>query len=94
LDTAHIWLAIGMFGQLLFSGRWLLQWLISEKAGRSIVPKAFWYLSLAGGLTLLCYAIYQRDPVFILGNSVNSVIYLRNLFLLYREQMAEPPGIT
>jgi lipid-A-disaccharide synthase-like uncharacterized protein len=86
MTTAQIWLAIGMMGQLLFSGRWLVQWFVSEKAGRSVVPKTFWYLSLAGGLTLLGYSIYKQDPVFILGNSMNSVIYLRNLYLLYREQ--------
>jgi len=92
MTAEQIWIAIGMFGQLLFSGRWLVQWLISEKAGRSIVPKAFWVLSLGGGLTLLSYSIYQRDPVFILGNSINSVVYLRNLYLIYREHAIAPPG--
>ncbi len=94
MTTAQVWLVIGMIGQLLFSGRWLLQWMSSEKAGRSIVPKAFWVLSLAGGLTLLSYAIYQRDPVFILGNAVNSVIYLRNLYLIYREHAVKPLGVV
>ena len=91
MSTETVWIGIGMLGQLLFSGRWLLQWLISEKHGRSIVPKVFWYLSLAGGLILLSYSIYQRDPVFILGNTLNSVIYLRNLYLIYREQAAAEP---
>ncbi|MSR14429.1 MAG: lipid A biosynthesis protein [Gammaproteobacteria bacterium] len=94
MDTEQIWLAVGMFGQLLFSGRWLLQWMTSEKAGRSVIPKAFWYLSLAGGATVLSYAIYKRDPVFILGSAMSSIIYLRNLVLLYREQTVEPPRIT
>lgn len=88
-----IWITIGMLGQLMFSGRWLLQWLISERHGRSIVPKMFWYLSLAGGLILLSYSIYQLDPVFILGNSINSIVYMRNLYLIYREQSANLPSI-
>lgn len=92
MTAEQTWIAIGMFGQLLFSGRWLVQWLISEKAGRSVVPKVFWVLSLGGGLTLLSYSIYQRDPVFILGNSMNSVVYLRNLYLIYREHAIAPPS--
>jgi lipid-A-disaccharide synthase-like uncharacterized protein len=88
VTTGQWWIAIGMLGQLLFSGRWLIQWFASERLGRSVVPKMFWYLSTLGGLTLLAYSIYQRDPVFILGNSMNSVIYLRNLYLIYREERA------
>jgi lipid-A-disaccharide synthase-like uncharacterized protein len=88
------WMVFGFLGQLLFSGRWLVQWLISEKAGRSVVPTLFWYLSLVGGLILLAYSLHLRDPVFILGNSINSVIYLRNLFLIYREQRSATPVAT
>lgn len=91
MTNPQLWLALGMAGQVLFSGRWLVQWFTSEKSGRSVVPPAFGVLSLLGGLLLLAYALHQRDPVFILGNSVNSVIYLRNLYLLYREHGAAAP---
>lgn len=80
-----IWLVIGFAGQALFSGRFLVQWLSSEKEGRSVVPVTFWYLSLAGGLTLLAYAIHRRDPVFIVGQATGVLIYLRNLHLIRRE---------
>jgi lipid-A-disaccharide synthase-like uncharacterized protein len=80
-DTT-VWIAIGLCGQALFSARFILQWLASERAKRSIIPIAFWYFSLAGGLTLLAYAIHRRDPVFILGQSVGTFVYLRNLYLI------------
>lgn len=76
---------VGLTGQLLFTGRFLVQWISSEKAGRSIIPMAFWYFSIAGGLVLLTYAIYRRDPVFILGQSMGVVIYLRNIILIRAE---------
>ena len=77
-----LWLAIGFSGQLLFSARFLVQWLVSEKHRASVVPPSFWYLSIAGGLTLLLYAIYKRDPVFIAGQATGVLIYARNLMLL------------
>lgn len=81
-----LWLTIGFIGQGLFSARFLVQWLVSERQKRSIIPEAFWYLSLAGGLTLLTYAIHRKDPVFILGQSVGSFIYLRNLYFIRRDR--------
>jgi lipid-A-disaccharide synthase-like uncharacterized protein len=81
-----LWLIIGFIGQGLFSARFLVQWLVSERQKRSIIPEAFWYLSLAGGLTLLTYAIHRKDPVFILGQSVGSFIYLRNLYFIRRDR--------
>jgi lipid-A-disaccharide synthase-like uncharacterized protein len=72
----------GLFGQLLFTGRFLVQWIASERARRSVVPVAFWYFSIAGGLVLLAYAIYRADPVFILGQTLGVVIYARNLWLI------------
>lgn len=81
-----IWLGIGFFGQALFFMRFLVQWVASEIKKRSIIPIAFWYFSFAGGLTLLAYAIYRKDPVFIIGQSTGSVIYLRNMQLIYRER--------
>ncbi len=80
-----LWLGIGFLGQALFSARFLVQWLASERARRSIVPRAFWFFSLAGGITLLAYAIYRRDPVFIAGQGAGLLIYGRNLMLIRRE---------
>ena len=79
------WVAFGLGGQLMFSGRFIVQWIASEKAGRSVIPLAFWYFSIAGGVILFLYALYRRDPVFILGQSLGLFIYSRNLWLIYRE---------
>lgn len=83
------WVVIGLGGQLLFTARFLVQWIASEKAGRSIVPLAFWYFSIGGGLVLFTYAVYRQDPVFILGQSMGLFIYSRNLWLIYREKRQE-----
>tara|TARA_Y100001001_G_scaffold99435_1_gene97210 strand:- start:62 stop:394 length:333 start_codon:yes stop_codon:yes gene_type:complete len=80
--TLSWWLAVGFLGQTLFSARFVVQWIASERAKRSVVPVAFWFLSLAGGVTLLVYAIHRRDPVFVLGQGAGLFIYLRNLMLL------------
>jgi lipid-A-disaccharide synthase-like uncharacterized protein len=79
-----LWLALGLLGQALFAGRFLVQWVRSEQAGRSVIPLAFWWLSIGGSLLLLAYAIHRRDPVFILGQSTGLLIYSRNLQLLRR----------
>ena len=84
------WLALGFLGQACFASRFLVQWLVSERAGRSVVPRAFWYLSIAGGSIVLCYAIWRRDPVFIVGQSAGLFVYLRNLILLRREDDRRP----
>ncbi len=78
------WLVLGFIAQALFASRFVVQWISSERAGQSIVPIAFWYLSLGGALLLLIYAIYRRDPVFILGQSMGGLIYARNLALIRR----------
>lgn len=78
----------GMVGQGLFSGRFLAQWYASEKAGRSVVPDIFWYLSLGGGLVLFLYACIRRDPVFIVGQGAGLFIYVRNLVFLRRARAA------
>jgi lipid-A-disaccharide synthase-like uncharacterized protein len=78
------WLAVGLAGQALFTARFLLQWLASERARRSVVPLSFWYCSLGGGVVLLSYALYKRDPVFILGQVAGVFIYARNLFFVRR----------
>lgn len=78
------WILIGLAGQACFAGRFLLQWLVSERRRQSVVPIGFWYLSLGGATILLCYAIYRVDPVFILGQAFGFVVYIRNLALLHR----------
>jgi len=81
MTQASIWLGIGLLGQSLFFMRFFVQWIASERSRKSVVPKAFWYFSLLGGMTLLAYAIYQRDPVFIVGQASGLFIYVRNLML-------------
>jgi lipid-A-disaccharide synthase-like uncharacterized protein len=80
------WLIIGFIAQVLFFMRFLIQWVVSEKKGESVIPIQFWYLSIAGSLMLLAYSIWRKDPVFILGQCMGSVIYVRNLSLIYRKQ--------
>jgi len=80
------WLAVGLLGQAAFFSRFLVQWVASERAGRSLIPVVFWYLSLAGSLTLLVYALHRREPVFALGQSMGSLVYVRNLILLRRSE--------
>ena len=75
---------IGFLGQGLFFGRWVVQWLASEKHEESHVPIAFCYMSLVGGLITLAYAIYRKDPVFIAGQSIGAFVYIRNLVLISR----------
>ena len=76
------WLAIGFLGQALFSARFVVQWIASERRKASVVPVAFWWLSLGGGSALLAYAIHRGDPVFILGQAAGLLVYGRNLSLL------------
>jgi lipid-A-disaccharide synthase-like uncharacterized protein len=88
------WLALGLTAQLAFFSRFLVQWIASERAGRSVIPTAFWYLSLGGSAMLLAYAVHRQDPVFVLGQSIGGVIYVRNLVLLKRhgETITATPG--
>src|SRR2546422_3685116 len=69
MTTEHVWLGIGLLGQAFFSARFLVQWIASERAQKSVVPRPFWFFSVGGGMTLLAYAIYRLDPVFILGQA-------------------------
>lgn len=73
-------------GQLLFSARFVVQWLKSEKEKKSVIPTAFWYFSISGGIVLLTYALHKQDPVFILGQSLGLFIYLRNVQLIRKER--------
>jgi lipid-A-disaccharide synthase-like uncharacterized protein len=95
LDFFHVnsrfelaWVMFGLLGQLMFTGRFLVQWIASERARRSVVPVAFWWFSIVGGLMLLAYAIYRRDPVFILGQALGVIIYSRNLWLIRHQDDA------
>ncbi|CEK11207.1 lipid-A-disaccharide synthase N-terminal domain-containing protein [Legionella hackeliae] len=94
MNTEYLWLALGLIGQGIFSARFIVQWLVSEKEKKSIIPVAFWYLSLLGGLTLLVYSIYKQDPVFILGQSTGVFIYARNLYLIQRERTSRLAKLT
>ena len=80
-----VWLAIGFLGQAMFTGRFLVQWMASEKKKESVIPLAFWYFSISGGFILLIYAIYKKDPVFIIGQGLGLFIYLRNLQLIFKK---------
>ena len=81
------WLVLGFMAQAMFSARFLVQWLASERAKKSVVPLPFWYLSIAGSALLLAYAVYRKDPVFIVGQSAGIFIYSRNLWLIRRERV-------
>lgn len=78
------WLAFGIVAQLLFTARFLVQWLASEREGKSVMPLAFWYFSIAGGLMTLIYGIVRREPIIIMGQALALVIYARNLMLIFK----------
>ncbi len=80
------WLILGFSAQGMFAGRFLVQWIVSEKKKQSVIPVAFWYLSLAGGIMLFFYAVHRQDPVFILGQSTGVFIYSRNLYFVYKNR--------
>lgn len=81
-----IWVLVGLGGQVMFMMRFLIQWIVSEKAKKSVIPVSFWWFSIGGAAILLAYAIYRQDPVFILGQSLGFFIYSRNLWLIYHEK--------
>ena len=80
------WIVLGFVAQALFMMRFVVQWLASEKAKKSVMPVAFWFFSLGGGVLLFIYAIRQKDPVFIAGQGLGLIVYIRNLSLIYREK--------
>ncbi len=80
------WLAFGILAQLLFTARFIVQWLASEKAGRSVMPLAFWFLSIAGGGMTLVYGLVRREPIIIMGQALAVVIYIRNIMLIFKER--------
>lgn len=81
-----LWLIVGVAGQLMFTARFLVQWWASERAGRSVVPVAFWYFSILGSLIVLAYGIHKLEPVIIIGQLPGTVIYARNLWLIRQER--------
>ncbi|KQT82199.1 lipid-A-disaccharide synthase N-terminal domain-containing protein [Aurantimonas sp. Leaf443] len=86
VEQFDVWIALGFLAQLMFTGRFVVQWIASERAKRSVVPVAFWTFSLLGGALLLVYAIHRHDPVFILGQAAGLFIYLRNIALIRGER--------
>lgn len=84
--AAHVngWVILGLAGQCLFMTRFIYQWIASEKARASVMPEAFWYFSLGGGIILFAYALHQGDIVFILGQGLGVLIYLRNLYFIWK----------
>jgi len=80
-STHDIWLALGLVGQACLAARFLVQWMASERQRRSVMPASFWYLSLAGGVAVLTYAIHRRDPVFVVGQAAGLGVYARNMHL-------------
>jgi lipid-A-disaccharide synthase-like uncharacterized protein len=84
------WLVFGVVAQLLFAARFLVQWISSEKAGKSVIPFAFWLFSMGGGLMTLLYGIVKREPVIILGQSLATIIYVRNIMLIMKERKPPP----
>lgn len=82
IHNLNIFYIIGFLGQIIFFSRFLVQWIVSEVKKKSVIPHVFWYLSIAGSALLLVYAIYRRDPVFTLGQSVGFVVYVRNIVLI------------
>jgi lipid-A-disaccharide synthase-like uncharacterized protein len=88
--TLKPWVIIGFIGQFFFMMRFVVQWVHSERLKKSVVPVAFWFFSMGGGIILLIYAIYQKDPVFIMGQGLGLLIYMRNLALIFGHSRNKP----
>jgi lipid-A-disaccharide synthase-like uncharacterized protein len=88
IEQFDTWIALGFIAQAFFTMRFVVQWLASEKAKRSVVPLSFWFFSLGGGFLLLLYAIHRHDPVFIAGQALGLIIYIRNLMLIHKGNKA------
>ena len=86
MSNEQFWLTIGFLGQAFFSARFLVQWIASERKKESVVPVAFWFFSIGGGLTLFVYAAYRMDPVFMVGQGSGLFVYLRNLYLIRQRE--------
>lgn len=90
MEDATLWMIVGFAGQALFSARFIVQWIASERVRKSVIPVTFWFLSLAGGGLLFAYAVSRHDPVIMLGQASGLVVYVRNLWLIHRDRVLEP----
>jgi lipid-A-disaccharide synthase-like uncharacterized protein len=93
-ESPFQWYLLGFAGQLLFGSRFVVQWLASERLGRVVIPRVFWYLSMGGGVLLLVYAIHKRDPVFAIGQLFGALIYGRNLMLHHKDAAAQRTSVS
>ena len=91
VTNLNLWVLLGFVAQAFFTARFVVQWLASEKAGKSVIPLSFWLLSIGGGILLLAYALYRRDPVFIAGQAFGVFVYFRNLYFVVRERRGLAP---
>jgi len=92
IDLSDPWLWFGLAGNVAFFSRFLVQWVASERARASVIPMAFWHLSIVGSLIMLVYAIHKRDPVFMLAYLPNAFVYIRNLMLIKKNEKNETPS--
>lgn len=90
IQNFDFWLLFGLLAQAMFMMRFVVQWIASERVGKSIVPIAFWFFSIAGGIMLFVYGLIRREPVLILGQGLGLIIYFRNLLLIFREKRQDP----
>jgi lipid-A-disaccharide synthase-like uncharacterized protein len=88
MEADPLWLVVGFGGQALFMMRFVVQWIYSEKHRKSLIPVAFWYFSIGGGVVLLTYALHRADPVFIAGQAGGLLVYFRNLYFIHHEKFA------
>ncbi|MGC2081783.1 MAG: lipid-A-disaccharide synthase N-terminal domain-containing protein [Bradyrhizobium sp.] len=88
------WLAFGLAAQLAFAARFLVQWIASERAGKSVVPMAFWFFSIAGGTMTLIYGLVKREPVIILGQLLSNIIYVRNVMLIFKSRQRQTETLS
>ena len=89
-----LWVLFGLVAQVIFAMRFVVQWIASERAGRSVMPVAFWFISLGGGLLTLIYGLVRREPIIIIGQVLAVFIYLRNLMLIYRPRKDDGSAST
>ena len=94
LTNLDFWAVLGFLGQAVFMGRFVVQWIVAEREKRSVIPVAFWYMSIVGSALLLVYSIVIANPVFILGQAFGSVVYVRNLVFIYRERRLAAAKVT
>ncbi|MGJ4939316.1 lipid-A-disaccharide synthase N-terminal domain-containing protein [Bradyrhizobium sp. HKCCYLS1011] len=88
------WLAFGLAAQLAFAARFLVQWIASERAGKSVVPLAFWFFSIGGGVMTLIYGLVKREPVIIFGQLLSNIIYIRNVMLIFKSRQKESQTLS